>query len=67
MPETREKFQNLPLNVINKLPGVINAHELYTYMSQARKEFGVQHIILDNLQFLTDYSTEWVKIEFQSE
>ena len=58
MPKTRELFENLPLNVINKLPGMIDAHELYTYMNQARKEFGVQHFVLDNLQFLTDYSTE---------
>ena len=58
MPKTRELFEKLPLNVINKLPGMIDAHELYTYMNQARKDFGVQHFVLDNLQFLTDYSTE---------
>ena len=56
--ETHEIMENLPINVINKLPGVVDAHELFIYMSQARKEFGVQHFILDNLQFLTDYSTE---------
>ena len=58
MPKTRELFEKLPLNVINKLPGMIDTHELYTYMNQARKDFGVQHFVLDNLQFLTDYSTE---------